>query len=238
MPTTIFHFEQDMFKHSQPPITVTSIHENEALKHLPDFLGVAGAYDKCRLAMLALASDTNVLLVRLSSGKTPNKDQPSARPGRHALCRSLLEVGSYRKAGFNADRLALALFGDLNARIDEFIDLRVLSPAQKSAKESLNTIAQALGGWELLLRPRFRQVFADEKYQPDDLKSLALRAWASYKAAVSVRAIEPLDHAPKIDTTVMLEAVGSITLANSLSSAHRFGNPASSDACQVQTRPR
>jgi hypothetical protein len=217
MPDSTFDIQQYIFKDPQPPITVNTIQENQLPTQLPLFLksteastvGVAGAYDKCRLVVLALASGSHVLLVRLGSGNSKSKSQRVTSPGRQALHRLLFESISIRKVGFNADRLTLALFMDHGLRIRNLVDLAVLATnAKGSGPGFLNTIIQALGGWKVLgARGKVAKLFENEKYFASALDLLAMRSWASHHVAVPGEAIAQLEKALAYNTIDFPEPV-------------------------------
>ena len=220
MSTTHFVLKQDIFRHSQPPIHVDSVQEHEAEEAVITFarslsdgsVGIAAAYDKCRLTALAFASGTCVLIVRFAKGKQGKKGQKPKhsppRPGRDALRLALLSHPTLRKLGYNLDRLVTSLYIDVDLRMTHGVDLLGLAGQRKKGHGSLDVIAQTLGDWGVLGdRERIIAVFQSERFDANKLDVLALRAWASYRAGTAASAAVKLENEALYDTHLLPDTV-------------------------------
>jgi hypothetical protein len=192
-----FLLTPDVFRQPGPQLVVVSSHESEIATVLDCFLGsvtdasvgIAGAYDKCALTCLALASSSRVLLVRFAkpsnkkSKPHKGKGKPcvtAVSPGRALLARQILCAAGTRKFGLHLDRLVTSLFLDLDLRMADGVDIIALAPPKKALHSTLDGIVNALGGWSALgERQRVVKVTTDERFDAGDLSSLAVRAWAS-----------------------------------------------------------
>lgn len=184
MPTPIT-VEQDIFKKVYPPLQVVLIEERRlTTKFLDTFLnssnsitlGISAIYGKkSELSFLAIATDSFVLLIQLSS----NRSLPSRRRHKRALEDSILCNAKYRKLAFDVERLATALYLDHGYRINNTVDIQSLEPRENN-RGATATLHESLGEPHRLnmrgVSSAFRQFHSKETPRN---KSLALRAWSS-----------------------------------------------------------
>jgi hypothetical protein len=205
-----FPLHQDVFKAPAPPIQVTPVHEGDAnapallaalLDALGDApLGLAGAYDKCKLTHIALAAPEAAVILRFAApGKSKSK-KAKARPaptcaGRTAL--TALLTSPTVKLGTNVDRLAVALFLDHGLRLAGAADVFDLAPPKTRGE-----IVGALGGPGVLGDlDRVKRVFASEGFSAQEVPMLALRAWACGTAGARDGVATALAQAPRYNTS-------------------------------------
>jgi hypothetical protein len=207
-PTAMSHYEfsQTIFVENFPPISVTSIHE-DALKRtiLNNFLesivdgriGVAPAFGRQRvLSEIALSSSSQVLVVRLSKGRS-NQPAPIGRKnppkkGRDLLRSAIFCHPSRRKYAFKMDKFAAALLLDLGYHLTLGIDL--LSASNRD-RDSLDAILDILGGEKKLHKRAVRAEFEEKE-------DIALRAWTACRAATLLSMGPRLKTISPIDTTI------------------------------------
>jgi len=202
-----FDLHQNIFKDHHSTVRVIPCHENTLDEKIlgsflstatDDNIGVAAAYGaKCALGMLAFASFSQVLLVRLSSSKlkTHGKNKQSSI-ARKLLRDSVLCHPDLAKFAFRMDRLAVALYLDLSLRITSGVDL--LSVA-KADRQSLEAVMHCLGGETTLHKANVINLFKqDEKISTP--RDVALQAWAAYRAATLAKMASKLAMVPRITT--------------------------------------
>jgi hypothetical protein len=211
-----FTISQDVFKKRHPDITVIPLleHEPHTSVQLDAFvgdthlnaIGVAAAYEKCKLVCIALASPLNVVVFRFSapkssSGKQSKKNKiPAISPARATLA-EILGDSQLQKHGLNLDRLATSLFLDHQLRLAEGFDLRTLAPMKKQKKGPLEDLVKALGGWEMLTnRDILRDLFSNERYSVQATGLLAMRAWACVMAGTRANAASEVARSLKYNT--------------------------------------
>jgi hypothetical protein len=235
-----FLLTPDVFRQPSPQLLVVSSHENEIATVLDCFLGsvtdasvgIAGAYDKCALTCLALASSSRVLLVRfVKPGKKKSKlckgkEKPCVTafsPGRALLARQILCAAGTRKFGLHLDRLVTSLFLDLDLRMADGVDIIALTPPKKALQSTLDGIVGALGGWGALgERQRVVKVTTDERFDAGDLSSLAVRAWACLQRGTMAATAKLLATSLRHNTVTFLRQVSPYS-ANGGVCAHAHG---------------
>jgi hypothetical protein len=235
-----FLLTPDVFRQPGPQLLVVSSHENEIATVLDCFLGsvtdasvgIAGAYDKCALTCLALASSSRVLLVRFvkpskkKSKLCKGKEQPLVAPippSRALLTRKILCAAGTRKFGLHLDRLVTSLFLDLDLRMADGVDIIALAPPKKALQSTLDGIVGALGGWGALgERQRVVKVTTDERFDVGDLSSLAVRAWACLQRGTVAATAKLLATSLRHNTVPFLRQVSPYSLNGGVC-AHAHG---------------
>jgi hypothetical protein len=185
-------------------IVVDDVHENAIspaiLRRLldsaqgADSVGMAATYRRsCSLSCLAFATPTRALVIHFSVPKKSNQpneekrqeQQPPISRGRallrdHILCNPDIQLYGYRM-----DRIAVALFLDLDLQINAAVDILSVSTGQ-DGRRSLQAIVSALGG-ELLLQKKNVKTLFFGRIKGDSVvitKAVALQAWAACCAAM------------------------------------------------------
>ncbi|KAJ7475948.1 hypothetical protein FB451DRAFT_263303 [Mycena latifolia] len=199
---------QNIFKTPHSPILVMPCAcASLTPRILEDFLdtaddgviGVAPAYGpNCALSILAFASSSKVLLVRLPKQKTKAK-APNVQ-GRDLLRELILCTGS-QKFGLHMDVLATSLFIDLGLRLCGAVDLLSVT---KAARHSLEAVMDAIGGFTNLNKPNVKELLnGEEKVSATEPKDIALRAWVAWRAATLGHMAPRLKKVPRIDTSAL-----------------------------------
>lgn len=215
MSDSTFSIVQNIFKEPHPPILVTTCPcTGLTPKIIQDFLqtaedgiiGVAPAYGtKCVLSVIAFASATQVLLVRLSTSKKPKKGKRRSTEGRDILQEFLLCAHSHSKVAFQMDVLATSLYHDLDLRISGAVDL--LSGA-KGDRHSLEAIMNSIGGETSLNKPTVIALFkGEEKLDKTPIPDTAMQAWVAWRGATLKNMVARLIKVPRIDTSALTETV-------------------------------
>lgn len=217
-----FHVSQTIFRQPQPHILVVPVLESDVATALNAFvqtitndtIGISAAYaEKCRLAALALASDSHVLVVRFpatskSKGKKGKGSFVTMPPGRKALHDLILRHDTMKKLGWNLDRVVASLYYDYHLLMTNGADMSTLGPSKKG-KSALDALITSVGGPDVLTdNARLPEVFGSEKFDPNKLDKLALRAWAAFHAGTKAAAALQLAKASLYDTTTITEEVG------------------------------
>lgn len=198
MASSVIH--QDLYTAKCPPLYLNCVQLGGIFpKSIKQFLatatlkalGVATSYNTdCGLDGLAFASGTHVLLVVM--GNKPLM----MTVGKKILSDMIFCNTSYKKHGFNMDKIAAALHLDLDVPILEAFDIRHSRHPRGSPAAILATIS---GDSENTLdRNNVLKLFLDERSANSSIQRLALRAWASYRAATEFRSC--LKETPAIDT--------------------------------------
>ncbi|KAF7327649.1 AAA-12 domain-containing protein [Mycena kentingensis (nom. inval.)] len=145
-------------------------------------VGLAPAYGaKCVLSILAFASSSDVLVMRLGKSSTRKAKQVLA---------PLLAAGP-RKAAFRMDTLIAGLFIDHKLRLDGGVDLLSLAPTDN--RESVAALIQALGPEDQLSKAHVLKLFrGDESAQKTTVNQLAERAWTACRVATTTTAASVL----------------------------------------------
>ncbi|KII85038.1 hypothetical protein PLICRDRAFT_116758 [Plicaturopsis crispa FD-325 SS-3] len=210
--TQPFNITQDIFLERHPTVRVYPYQEVQltqkivsdfALTAVDGIIGVAPAYGaKCALVALALATSTTVLTVRFPQTKgTPSrKNKPNS--GRALVGDSILCHADYKKFAFKADKVAASLYLDLGQRITDAVDLFSVSTADR---QSLDAIMAALGGETTLNKPSTIQLFKHEESDKAPTATIAMQAWAAWRAATLPSLAKRLARIPRINTQVMAE---------------------------------
>jgi hypothetical protein len=211
-----FTISQDVFRQRHPDITVIPLseHESDTSVQLDAFLGdthlnaigVAAAYEKCKLVCIALASPLTVIVFRFSSPQSETKQSKkkhntaSMSPGRGTLAEILTDP-QLQKHGFNMDRLVTSLFLDYQLRLSQGFDIRSLVRERKRKMSPVDDLAGALGGWDTLAsKDVIRGLFTDEEHNSQATRALAMRAWACIMAGTRPMVAQLIAAAPKYNT--------------------------------------
>lgn len=183
MASSLIH--QNIYKEDHPPIALECVQLGALFPRvIKKFLatatlgslGIAASYDnECALDALALATDRHVLLIIM--GRKPQM----MTVGKRVLCDQALCNPSYKKHGFNMDRIAAALHLDVEVPIVEAFDIKHL----KHTRGSRAAILGALSGnaEENLQRLNVIDLFRDERSATSSISKLALRAWSCHRIA-------------------------------------------------------
>ncbi|KAJ7227301.1 hypothetical protein GGX14DRAFT_629307 [Mycena pura] len=172
---------------------------------LDGVIGIAPVYGSgCNLSIIAFASSTNVLVVRLP--KRLNERE------RNRLEQILLPAWPI-KVTFHMDVLATSLHLDLGLRLAGGVDLLALSLADR---ESLQGLMDSMGGESGLNKAKVKALFhGEENSRKTTVEQLALRAWVAWRAANKITA-----RVPRIDTSIFSEPRLAV-LANLVRDARR-----------------
>jgi regulator of nonsense transcripts 1 len=211
-----FAIVQDIFKAPHPPILVTGYPlVGVSRKVLQDFLdnaadgiiGVAPAYGtNCVLSVLAFATSSKVLLVRMTKRKGTAKRPMANSPGRNFLEEVLLLPTSHPKFAFHMDVLATSLHFDFSLRIGSAVDL--LSASKTDDRQYLQALMSSLGGELLLNKANVASLFkGEDKLSKTTLEKVALQAWVAWRAATLDKMTVRLNKIPRIDTKSFDETV-------------------------------
>jgi hypothetical protein len=215
---TPFTVSQDVFKESHPEITVLPLleHDPETSVQLDAFLGdthlnaigVAAAYEKCKLVCIALASPLTVVVFRFAPTQTAGSQQPKKKkqstafvsPARGTLAEILTDPG-LEKHGLYMDRLVASLFVDHQLRLSHGFDLRFLAKERKGKISPLDDLTEAVGGWDSLAsRDAIRDLLVNEEYDIEATRAVAMRAWTCIIASTRAKVAADVDRAPKYNT--------------------------------------
>jgi hypothetical protein len=221
-----FIVHQNVFNQAHSPILVTPVHESSskaARVALDIFMqsvtttavGIAAAYTRCTLSALAFATNDRVYLLKLSTSRKQVK-RPKAQvhhPVREALSQALLCQPELRKLGLNVDRLVTSLYLDVDLRLSGGVDILVFAAQKKNGHGSIESIAEALGGWSAFVtRDQLVSTFRSEEFDMKNLANLAMRAWVSFRAGTAVTAIHAMESASVYDTLTFSETVSMLSL--------------------------
>lgn len=210
-----FSINQNIFKAPHPPISVTPCSSSHLTsKVLRDFLetvdgdgviGVAPAYGaKCVLSVVAFASSTHVLLVRMSRSPKAKKGKVQ---GTDLLRDLILCSPSHSKVAFRMDVLATSLYHDFKLRIRSGVDL--LSVRFGDSRGSGAAIMSAVGGEVIFQKKNLLALFkTEEKFDKSQLEDVALQAWVAWRGATLPDIATLLKEAPRIDTSTFPKEVG------------------------------
>ncbi|KAJ6531913.1 P-loop containing nucleoside triphosphate hydrolase protein [Mycena capillaripes] len=206
-----FTIAQNIFNAPHPPVLVTTYPLAGLTRGiLKGFLatvddgivGVAPAYGtNCILSVVAFASSSKILLVRLTKGK--GKAKRIHGQGR-ALFEEILLSASRPKFAFQMDVLAASLYHDFGLRVRSGVDL--LSVSQKHDRRSLAALMESIGGERELNKPNVAALFkGGENFSKTTLKEIALQAWVAWRAASLDNMTALLNNVPRIDTSAFEE---------------------------------
>jgi hypothetical protein len=213
--------KQSIYIAAHDPIVIEDVHENivspALLRCLLDSaqgsdcctttpasgtVGVAATYlPDCSLSCLAFATLTRALVVHFSTPEKLNQwkkkgdeQQPSVSRGRAFLRDRILCDPDIQLYGYMMDRIAVAVFLELELRINAAVDILSVSTAQHD-RHSPQAIFNALGGELLLQKENVNSLFTQrEGKHASATRDVALQAWAACHAAT-------LDHmAPRYAT--------------------------------------
>lgn len=194
---------QDIYKEDHPAIALQCIQLGalfpRALKKFLatatlKVLGIAASYDTdFALDALAFSTDRHVLLIIM--GRKPQM----MTVGKRVLSDQVLCNASYKKHGFNMDRIAAALHLDVEVPILEAFDIQHLKHARGSRAAILGAVSGNAEG--KLERSTVLELFRDENSASSSTTKLALRAWASHRVASEFAASIKL--VPAINTEIL-----------------------------------
>jgi hypothetical protein len=214
---------QDVFKKHHPDVTVIPLleHESETSVQLDAFLGdthlnaigVAAAYEKCKLVCVALASPLTVVVFRFCSSQSETKQSKKKQltapmsPGRGTLAEILTDP-HLQKHGINMDRLVTSLFLDYQLRLSQGFDLRSLVRERKRKLSPLDDLAEAVGGWDTLAsKDVIQNLLASEEYSSQATRVVAMRAWMCIMAGTRPKVASDIARAPKYNTDTFTTTV-------------------------------
>jgi regulator of nonsense transcripts 1 len=188
-----FDIDQTLFKAPCPTIRVLPCHESSLTIAIVNrfldsvttgYVGVAPAYGaNCRLVRVAFATMSDVLLVHLSSkaSRTKHKNHQQTRiSGRELLISKIFCDPDIWKCVFKMDKLAASLFLDLHSRVTSGVDL--LSISTNASRHAIQTVLTVLGGETVLHKWNVVELFEHHENAAASPESLALQAWAAFRA--------------------------------------------------------
>ena len=201
----IFTVQQNIFRNdNHRPIPVIACHEqNLTLEVLSNFLklgeaghiGLAPVYDgKCCLSKLAMATDTQVLLVTLLPKAATSSRKSKKSPARIAL-ESIFSHKGITFYAFKMDYVAGALYLDHGIRLQAGKHLLSVSN-----KKQLDGLMVALGGEMTLNKHNVIDLFRNEASSSNEAKTTALQAWTAYQAATMPHTFQRVCQLPNINT--------------------------------------
>lgn len=207
-----FTIEQDIYKDVYPPIRVTEIQESRVSSStIDDFLrsvnggavGLAPTYgSKAALHTLAIASLSEVMIVKIGALKLPSRTRHPKKPSSASLSQNPLRDKVLCRPGlstyaFRMDKIIGALFRDAGLLLNSAVDLLSVSSGDRNELESLMT---SLGGELALNKPHVIRLFRDDESMKTSSTSTALQAWAACRAATLPSMIQQVSRIPKINT--------------------------------------
>jgi regulator of nonsense transcripts 1 len=211
-----FQLHQTVFKQSHPPIHVNPIHEHDLNQDIVNafldttgadgMIGVAPAYSKCVLALIAISTSSQVLLVRLpkASNKAKKRKNKLLTEGRRLLRDAFFCNPQHPIAAFRMDRLAVALYLDLALRVTGGVDLLSTGQAERGSLEAIMT---TLGGVTNIQKEVVAGLFKHREDISAPERDIALQAWTACKAAGLPRTATSLAKISQIDTQALDETV-------------------------------
>ena len=199
--SSVTTIHQRFYNASLPPITLEHIDlASLTAKSVTDLvatllsgtrLGVAASYGgKCVLEALAFSTESRVLLI------TMNGASRSAKRQKRILKNQLLCNISLEKHGFFMERLAAALYLDLNLHIRQAFDIASDGDKRGSMAAYEGVLTRARTEY-LLDKSVVESIFAEQPFILSRKNEVALRAWACH---VAVQAFP--DKPGAIDTSV------------------------------------
>jgi regulator of nonsense transcripts 1 len=217
---------QNFLDEDIPTISVLTVHESNLTEdHLRPFLddclrfiGIAPAYSESgsRLVVLAIATQSNVLLVEFYSSK-PNRDNRGKSAGpiksRDNTGRTLLQDKLFCRPhgdlfAFDFEQLALSLYNDGGLRLVNGIDIQ--SACCPKNRQPLASIQFALGDTATIFEDNVRDSFENMTYDPKRTSEIALRAWISQYLPQLSAMEDTFANAKRIDTQKMHNVVSLI----------------------------
>ena len=193
------------------PITVIACHEqNLTLEVLGNFLklgeaghiGLAPVHDGKRcLSKLAMATDTQVLLITLLPKAATSSRKSKKIPARIAL-ESIFSNKDITFYAFKMDYVAGALYLDHGIHLQAGKHLPSVSN-----KKQLDGLMEALGGEMTLNKRNVIDLFRNEASSSNEAKTTALQAWAAYQAATMPHTSQRVCQLPNINTLSIAKPV-------------------------------
>ncbi len=201
---------QHLYRSHTPEIMVQNCHQNQLRKLLPLFeaslknniVGLAAIYgSKARLKKLAIASETQVLVIDMNNQNKHNKK----------MLHDFLCNLAYDKYAFEMDRLSGSLFLDCGLHIASARDLLQLSDQEGECdRHSLAARMLALGGDHILSSKKaVNECFRNDDTTQATAEVLALQSWAAGHAARLPDMCELLTSILPINTMLIDEPVHS-----------------------------
>jgi uncharacterized protein (DUF1330 family) len=203
-------------------IVVDDVHENAVspavLRRLLDSaqgansVGMAATYRRsCSLSCLAFATPTRALVIHFSTPKKSNEEKnqeqkPPISRGRAFLRDYILCNPDIQLYGYRMDRIAVALFLDLDLQINAAVDILSVSTCQ-DGRRSLQAIMNALGGQLLLQKNNVKTLFTSRKGDSASPTKVVLQAWAACCAATLPHMAPKYAALSRIATDTMPDAV-------------------------------
>jgi len=206
------------------PISVRTVHEaNLTEEHLQPFIddspqpiGIAPAYAESdsRLVVLAIANQTNVLLVEFYSSR-PNRDgrgkSASSIKPRDNTGRTLLQDEIFCRPfgdmfAFDFEPIALSLYNDHGGlRLVNGVDIQ--SACLPKNRQPLASIKSAVGDSATIYEDNVRDSFDNMVYDPKRTTAIALRAWIAQYLPHLGAMEETFANAKRIDTAKLPNVV-------------------------------
>jgi regulator of nonsense transcripts 1 len=176
-------------------------------------IGIAPAYSESgsRLVVLAIANQSNALLVEFYSskpgkGKSTGPIKPRDNTGRTLLQDKLFCRTDGDLFAFDFQPLALSLYHDHGGlRLVNGVDIQ--SACCPKARQPLASIQFALGGTAAIYEDNVRDSFENMVYDPKRTTEIALRAWIAQYLPQLGAMEEIFAQAKRIDTQKLADVV-------------------------------
>jgi regulator of nonsense transcripts 1 len=211
--STHHNFHQNFFDDDIDPILTRTVHERELTEeHLEPFLnnslGIAPAYSETdrRLIVLAIANQSEALLVEFSGGK-PNRDNK----GRILLQDKLFCRSQHDIFAFDFEAIALSLYRDHGLRLVNGVDIQ--SACCAKTRQPLASIKFAVGNTTTIYEDNVRNQFETMVYDHKRTSEPALRAWLSQYLPRINGMEETFVKAQRIDTQKLPGIVSQLPIA-------------------------
>lgn len=156
---------------------LTDEHLDKLLKSAPMFpnpirVGIAPAYsDKDQLLAIAIATESNVLVIQLQKKSTPPK-------ARNLLVTKVLCNPDCMLYAFSLATLALSLYLDHGLRILNGVSIESICPqSEEGFVWPLDAVKFAVGDQWPIHEDNIKAAFQEKNWDPAKHTSLALRAW-------------------------------------------------------------
>lgn len=203
---------QGLYRSHTTEIMVQNSHQNQLHNLLSAFatsvnnavVGLAAVYGpKARMKKLAIASETQVLIIDMNNHNKRNKN----------LLDNFLCNPAYDKYAFEMDRLSTSLFLDCGLYITGARDLLELSDREGECdRHSLSARMFALGGKNILSSAKaVNKCFLNDDTAQATTQVLALQSWAAGHAAGLPHMSELLKRISPINTMLVDKPVSSLT---------------------------
>lgn len=216
MPLNSSSITPDLFAGKRWPIIYSDIPLNDInettfdalLDRGCDIVGMAAMYGKrCILNALVLSTRAKAVIIRL-----PHNEDKRTTKLRGILQDRILCNRALKKLAFSAERIAAALYHDHGLRIDTFVDVQSLRPADVK-RESTAALVSAFVGEEGFNRKAVVQTFLGDGSK-DKPERAALRAWATWSLINTGINAKLIEVAPSINTASLDTKVRKHNLAS------------------------